>query len=182
MKQASAASDDDCTDCSLNYDDLVCNGFYDISGDFPDATRNDNAFPGLGSLRSLASAAADSREVWLHTSAKFKQHALHTSMRLHAALECAKDPIQPCCLLIQVVLVNHDNDPNLLALDEAAVEAIANSIASYGGNGQRVAVQVCNTPECQSPHAAFASTCFYTQIIALTILLDSRALSTLLST
>ena len=46
-------------------------------------------------------------------------------------------------LLLQVVLVNHDNDPELLALDEAAVEAIANSIANYRGEGQRIGIQVC---------------------------------------
>lgn len=44
--------------------------------------------------------------------------------------------------LWQVVLVNHDDDPNLLALDEAAVEAIANSIASNRVDGQRVGIQV----------------------------------------
>lgn len=42
----------------------------------------------------------------------------------------------------QVVLVNHDEDPNLLALDEAAVDAIANSIASHRSDGQRAGIQV----------------------------------------
>lgn len=38
--------------------------------------------------------------------------------------------------------MNHDEDPNLLALDDAAVDAIANSIASHSSDGQRAGIQV----------------------------------------
>ena len=48
---------------SLNYDDLVCNGFYDIWGDFREATQDDHAFPSLSSLKRLNVTADDSREV-----------------------------------------------------------------------------------------------------------------------
>lgn len=46
------------------------------------------------------------------------------------------------CVDVQVVLVNHDEDPNLLALDDAAVDAIANSIARHSSDGQRAGIQV----------------------------------------
>ena len=49
--------------CSLNYDDLVCNNFYDIWGEFPEATHNERAFPALVALQRMGPNANDNREV-----------------------------------------------------------------------------------------------------------------------
>lgn len=48
--------------CSLNYDDRVCNNFYDIWGEFMDATQNEQVFPTLGALKRL-DYTPDDREV-----------------------------------------------------------------------------------------------------------------------
>lgn len=48
--------------CSLNYDDRVCSNFYDIWGDFTEATQNEQVFPTLRDLKRLG-ASPDDREV-----------------------------------------------------------------------------------------------------------------------
>ena len=48
--------------CSLNYDDRVCSNFYDIWGDFMEATQNEQVFPTLTALKRLG-ASPDDREV-----------------------------------------------------------------------------------------------------------------------
>ena len=48
--------------CSLNYDDRVCSNFYDIWGDFMEATQNEQVFPTLIALKRLG-ASLDDREV-----------------------------------------------------------------------------------------------------------------------
>ena len=54
-----------CADCSLNYDDLVCNNFYDIWGEFPEATQSEKTLPTLAALQRLGSSSNDNREVCL---------------------------------------------------------------------------------------------------------------------
>ncbi|DBA75450.1 TPA: hypothetical protein ACH3X1_010707 [Trebouxia sp. C0004] len=72
----------------LNYDDLVCNNFYDMWGEFQEATSSEQACPTLSALQRLGANIQDNREV---------------------------------------LVVHHDNDAGLLALDEAAVEAVGNA-------------------------------------------------------
>lgn len=74
----------------LNYDDLVCNSFYDMWGEFQEATSSEQACPTLSALQRLGANAQDNREV---------------------------------------LVVHHDDDAGLLALDEAAVEAVGNASA-----------------------------------------------------
>jgi hypothetical protein len=49
--------------CSLNYDDLVCNNFYDMWGEFQEATSNEQACPTLSALQRLGANVQDNREV-----------------------------------------------------------------------------------------------------------------------
>ncbi|KAL0045398.1 hypothetical protein WJX82_005613 [Trebouxia sp. C0006] len=74
----------------LNYDDLVCNNFYDMWGEFQEATSSEQACPTLSALKRLGANTQDNREV---------------------------------------LVVHHDDDAGLLALDEAAVEAVGNASA-----------------------------------------------------
>ena len=58
--------------CSLNYDDVVCDGLYDLWGSFPELQAPDQAggphgpahhFPSLHALRNIAFWEGDAREV-----------------------------------------------------------------------------------------------------------------------
>ena len=51
------------SDCSLNYDDLVCNNFYDMWGEFQEATSSEQACPTLSALKRLGANTQDNREV-----------------------------------------------------------------------------------------------------------------------
>ena len=51
------------SDCSLNYDDLVCNNFYDMWGEFQEATSSEQACPTLSALQRLGANTQDNREV-----------------------------------------------------------------------------------------------------------------------
>ncbi|GIL51430.1 hypothetical protein Vafri_7415 [Volvox africanus] len=52
-------------DGSLDYDDVITDGFYDIYGDFPEVSEHLNNFPGLELLRQVRTGAGDVREVVL---------------------------------------------------------------------------------------------------------------------
>ncbi|KAL3133959.1 hypothetical protein ABBQ32_008406 [Trebouxia sp. C0010 RCD-2024] len=82
----------------LNYDDRVCSNFYDIWGDFMEATQNEQVFPTLTALKRLG-ASPDDREV---------------------------------------IVVHHEEDAGLLALDEAACEAVGNASARGPSAGIQV--------------------------------------------
>lgn len=90
------------TNC-LNYDDLVCNNFYDIWGEFPEAAESGQKIPTLAALKRLGSSANDNREV---------------------------------------LIVHHDEDAGLQALDEAAVEAVGNASARGPSAGLQALAKV----------------------------------------
>lgn len=70
-----------CT-CSLNYDEKVCCGFYDIWGEFPEATQDGHTFPSLASLKKLPGRNDDSREVCFMLSSLRILHMVTLSLRL----------------------------------------------------------------------------------------------------
>ena len=70
-----------CT-CSLNYDEKVCCGFYDIWGEFPEATPDGHTFPSLASLKKLPGRNDDSREVCFMLSSLRILHMVTLSLRL----------------------------------------------------------------------------------------------------
>lgn len=47
----------------LDYHDVICDGFYDLEGDFPEVTDSAADFPSLGALRHVTCFEADPREV-----------------------------------------------------------------------------------------------------------------------
>lgn len=51
--------------CSLEYEDVVCDGLYDPWGDFPELQPNEcsRVFPSLADLRAVQSRENDTREV-----------------------------------------------------------------------------------------------------------------------
>jgi len=49
--------------CRLDYSDVICDGFYDIEGDFPEITDNPADFPTIAALRHVRCFEADPREV-----------------------------------------------------------------------------------------------------------------------
>ena len=52
-----------CVTCRLDYGDVICDGFYDIEGDFPEITDNPADFPTIAALRHVRCFEADPREV-----------------------------------------------------------------------------------------------------------------------
>ena len=93
----------------MNYDDLVCNNFYDIWGEFPEAAESGQKIPTLAALKRLGSSANDNREV-------------QRLPRTH----------------LQVLIVHHEEDAGWQALDEAAVEAVGNASAKGPSAGLQV--------------------------------------------
>ena len=53
-----------CVTCSLNYDDTICDGVYDVRGDFPELCyAGGMCFPTLADLKTLQPTPNDDREV-----------------------------------------------------------------------------------------------------------------------
>lgn len=125
--------------CSLNYDDLVCNNFYDMWGEFKEATNSEQTFPTLTALQRLGSSANGNREVMgLPTTASKCCFTPISCMRCLKAQALAY--VGAYTNVMQVLVVHHDDDAGLLALDEAAVEAVGNASARGAAAGIQVRI------------------------------------------
>ena len=65
IRTETCCSSSACTPCgSLGYDELVCDGMYDVWGEFPELTGAEGqGLPRLAELRSLPAWPGDPREV-----------------------------------------------------------------------------------------------------------------------
>jgi hypothetical protein len=81
-----------CLEPRLDYGDIICDGFYEPLGDFPEIVEKGN-FPTLGQLRHVQSFEQDPREVSTSSSSSNDSSGtrLHQQQRQNAAAaaECS---------------------------------------------------------------------------------------------
>lgn len=107
-------------------------------GEFKEATNSEQAFPTLTALQRLGSSANGNREVMgLPTTASKCCFTPIGCMRCLKAQTLAYDGAY-----MQVLVVHHDDDAGLLALDEAAVEAVGNASARGAAAGIQVRISL----------------------------------------
>jgi hypothetical protein len=68
----------------LDYGDIICDGFYEPLGDFPEVVEKGN-FPTLGQLRHVQSFEQDSREVRSSSNSSSRKSRLTSSRAMGVA-------------------------------------------------------------------------------------------------